>query len=81
MILKYLLIEFFVNEVEANSIESRHDHLNLNSGKVMMKCGMKYEGTMRKADIEAYDKGEDHMISFVDVLIRGIIKQFLEKFK
>jgi ribosomal-protein-alanine N-acetyltransferase len=45
------LIEYFVNEVKANRIESRHDPLNPNSGKVMTKCGMKYEGTMRKADI------------------------------
>ena len=45
------LIDYFVNEVGANRIESRHDPLNPNSGKVMMKCKMKYEGTMRKADI------------------------------
>lgn len=45
------LIQYFVNEVGANRIESRHDPLNPNSGKVMMKCGMQYEGTMRKADI------------------------------
>lgn len=29
-----------------------------------------------KADIEAYDKGEDHMIMFADMLTDGIIKQF-----
>ena len=34
-----------------NRIESRHDPNNPNSGKVMEKCGMKYEGLMRKADI------------------------------
>lgn len=45
------LIKYFVDEVGANRIESRHDPLNQNSGKVMMKCGLKYEGTMRKADI------------------------------
>lgn len=45
------LIDYFINEVGASRIESRHDPLNPNSGKVMMKCGMKYEGTMRKADI------------------------------
>jgi len=33
-----------------------------------------------KADIEAYDKGEEHMIMFADVLSDGIIKQFPEKF-
>lgn len=45
------LIKFFINEVKANRIESRHDPLNPNSGKVMIKCKMKYEGTMRQADI------------------------------
>ncbi len=45
------LIKFFITEVKANRIESRHDPINENSGKVMLKCGMKYEGTMRKADI------------------------------
>lgn len=45
------VIKYFVKEVGVNRIESRHDPRNPNSGKVMMKCGMKYEGTMRKADI------------------------------
>ncbi|MBC6003690.1 GNAT family N-acetyltransferase [Paeniclostridium sp. NSJ-45] len=45
------LIKYFITEVKANRIEARHDPLNLNSGKVMKKCKMKYEGTMRKADI------------------------------
>lgn len=45
------LIKYFIEEVGVNRIESRHDPMNPNSGKVMLKCGMKYEGTMRKADI------------------------------
>lgn len=45
------IIKYFINEVKVNRIESRHDPLNPGSGKVMIKCGMKYEGTMRKADI------------------------------
>lgn len=45
------LIEFFIKEVGANRIEARHDPNNPNSGKVMMKCGLKYEGTMRQYDI------------------------------
>ncbi|MEG2740330.1 GNAT family N-acetyltransferase [Clostridium sp.] len=44
------LIKYFINEVKANRIEARHDPLNASSGKVMIKCKMKYEGTMRKAD-------------------------------
>lgn len=34
-----------------------------------------------KADIEAYDMGEEHMIHFADLLSEGIIKQFPDKFK
>lgn len=45
------VIEYFFNEVGANRIESRHDVNNPNSGNVMKKCGMKYEGTMRQSDI------------------------------
>lgn len=42
------LIKFFIEEVGANRIQARHDPVNINSGKVMLKCGMKYEGTMRQ---------------------------------
>jgi len=45
------LIRFFFEEVDVNRIESRHDPRNPNSGKVMMKCGLQYEGTMRQSDI------------------------------
>jgi len=44
------LIQFFFEEVGVNRIESRHDPRNPNSGKVMLKCGLKYEGTMRQSD-------------------------------
>jgi ribosomal-protein-alanine N-acetyltransferase len=44
------LIKYFFEEVGVNRIESRHDPNNPNSGKVMTKCGMKYEGHMRQAD-------------------------------
>ncbi len=44
------LIKFFFEEVKINRIEARHDPENPNSGKVMEKCGLRYEGTRRKAD-------------------------------
>ena len=44
------LIRFFFEDIGINRIESRHDPRNPNSGKVMMKCGLKYEGTMRQSD-------------------------------
>jgi ribosomal-protein-alanine N-acetyltransferase len=45
------LVRFFFEKVGVNRIESRHDPCNPNSGKVMMKAGLKYEGTLRQADI------------------------------
>lgn len=45
-----LLIKFFFEEVEVKRIEARYDPRNNNSGKVMKKCGLQYEGTMRQAD-------------------------------
>lgn len=44
------LIKFFFEEVGVNRIEARYDPRNPYSGKVMMKCGLKYEGTHREAD-------------------------------
>lgn len=44
------LIKYFFEEVGVNRIESLHDPKNPNSGKVMKKCNMQYEGTMRDAD-------------------------------
>lgn len=44
------VIKFFFEEVGVNRVYSEHDPKNPNSGKVMLKCGMKYEGTLRQAD-------------------------------
>ncbi len=44
------IIRFFFEEVGAKRIESQHDPENVNSGKVMKKCGLIYEGTLRQSD-------------------------------
>ncbi|HBR33211.1 MAG TPA: N-acetyltransferase, partial [Firmicutes bacterium] len=44
------LVEFFFEEVQVNRIESRHDPRNPNSGKVMEKCGLQFEGTVKQGD-------------------------------
>lgn len=44
------VIDFLFDEVGVNRVESRHDPRNPNSGAVMKKCGMKYEGTLRRSD-------------------------------
>ncbi len=44
------VLDFFFAEVGVNRVETRHDPNNPNSGAVMRKCGMKYEGTLRQSD-------------------------------
>lgn len=59
------LIKFLFEEVKVNRIEARHDPNNPNSGKVMLKCGLQYEGTRRKAD--------KNNMGIVDVALYGIL--------
>lgn len=44
------VVYFLFKEVGVQRIQACHDTNNPNSGRVMSKCGMKYEGTMRKAE-------------------------------
>ncbi len=44
------VIGYLFDEVGMQRIEARHDPRNPHSGCVMRKCGMKYEGTHRRAD-------------------------------
>jgi len=53
-----------------------HKHLELLTSQVVARLNKDW-----KADVIAFDKGEDHMIMFADVLANGIIKQFPDKFK
>ena len=43
------VMDFLFDVVDVNRIEAGHDPRNPNSGKVMKKCGMKYEGTLRSS--------------------------------
>ena len=61
------IIPFLFREVKAQRIESQHDPDNPNSGKVMKSCGLKYEGTLRKADFS--NKG------IVDACMYGLLAQ------
>ena len=42
--------DFLFGCVGMNRVEARHDTRNPNSGRVMLKCGMRYEGTLRASD-------------------------------
>lgn len=44
------VIRFLFEKTGVNRIQARHDPHNPNSGAVMRKCGMRYEGTLRGID-------------------------------
>jgi len=44
------IISFFFEQVGVKRIETQHDPENVGSGRVMEKCGLLYEGTLRNAD-------------------------------
>ena len=44
------VMDYMFDDVGVNRVESRHDPRNPNSGRVMRKCGMNYEGTLRQSD-------------------------------
>ena len=43
------VIDFLFDEVGANCISAGHDVENPNSGRVMHKAGMKFEGILRQS--------------------------------
>lgn len=65
------LIPFFFEEVGVNRIAARHDPENPNSGRVMRRCGLQYEGTLRQADYN--NRG------VVDVCVYALLKEDWEK--
>ncbi len=67
------VIDYLFTKVGFHRIQSMHDIDNPASGKVMMKCGMKYEGTLRK-----YDK--TNVSRWCDTPIYSILKEeFLKR--
>jgi ribosomal-protein-alanine N-acetyltransferase len=62
------VIRFLFNEVGANRIEAKHQSENINSGKVMLKSGMKHEGKLR-------EKGLDNKGNIIDLDIYSILKR------
>ncbi len=45
------IMDYLFNSVGFNRVAAMHDVRNPNSGAVMKKCGMRYEGTYREAGI------------------------------
>ena len=44
------VMDYLFDEVGYQRIDAYHDPRNPNSGRVMRKCGMQYEGTLRQSD-------------------------------
>ena len=61
------VLKFFFEEVQANRIEAYHEPNNPASGKVMEKCGLRYEGTLRRGDY--------NNTGIVDAAVYGILKE------
>ena len=59
------VIPFFFERVGANRICAQHDPANPGSGRVMIKSGLRYEGTLRQADYS--NRG------IVDAAVYGIL--------
>lgn len=59
------VIDFFFDQVGALRVQACHDSRNPGSGRVMEKCGMKYEGTLRRA-------GRNNQ-GICDMVYRGIL--------
>lgn len=60
------IIDYLFSEVGFNRIVAKHDTNNVASGKVMIKSGMKYEGTLRQVEIR--DNKEFYDLSIYSIL-------------
>ena len=65
------VIRFMFDEVGVNRLEARHNVFNPNSGGVMKKCGLTYEGTLRQA-------ASDNSNSLIDLCVYSILRSEYE---
>lgn len=61
------VLDFFFNVVGVNRVQASHDAKNPASGKVMLKCGLLYEGTRRK--------GARNQSGICDIVLYGRVKE------
>ena len=65
------VIDYLFTQVGFNRIQSCHDPRNIGSGRVMEKCGLVYEGTLRQADRN--NQG------ICDAVVRAILREDWEQ--
>ena len=61
------VLEFFFEIVGVNRVQASHDARNPASGKVMLKCGLSYEGTRRM--------GVRNQSGICDIVLYGKVRQ------
>lgn len=61
-----IMLKYLFEEKTAVRVEARHDVRNLASGKVMKKANMKYEGILRKYEINNQGVEDSCMYSMID---------------
>ena len=61
------VIDYLMDEAGFNRVWAYHDAQNPKSGRVMIKCGMRYEGTLRQAGLN-----KDKQI--IDKVVYSILK-------
>lgn len=61
-----IMLKYLFEEKKAVRVEARHDVRNLASGKVMKKANMKYEGILRKYEINNQGVENSCMYSMID---------------
>ncbi len=59
------VINYIFTKTEYSLLRARHDTRNIHSGLVMKKCNMKYEGTLRRNDINNSGVSDDAYYSIL----------------
>ncbi|MDD4298522.1 MAG: GNAT family N-acetyltransferase [Bacilli bacterium] len=62
------IIEFLFTETNCNRIEAVHDVDNVNSGKVIIKCNLEFEGVLR-------DRGLNNDLKLIDLAMYFLLKR------
>ncbi|USS88184.1 GNAT family N-acetyltransferase [Fructilactobacillus hinvesii] len=60
-----LVIDYLFHHSDVNRIEIVHDCRNVNSGKVIKKCGLTYEGTLRQRGMNSSGICDEAMYSLL----------------
>ena len=63
----FAVMDFLFNKIGFHRIQAKHDVDNLVSGRVMQKCGMRFEGLLREANLQKSGR-------YSDLALYGMVK-------